>query len=218
VLMRKPLGTGSVADNVLAYGTGAINIDATRIDSGTRDAIATHIPEGQGSAHGLALQKHQAVVGETTLGRWPADAIFSHSYGCDQTGCVEGCAVGILDAQDPDRRTPASRYFYCPKASRAEKDLGMAAKANTHKAVKPVEICEWLIRLICPPGGVLLDPFCGTGSTGVAAVRLAGGSSTSRGSTSPQGSSTSPGLFVGIEHDDTWLNMAHQRMTAPLPV
>lgn len=194
VLMRRPIAKGSVADNSLAYGTGAMNIDATRIDSGERDAIVTHIPDGQGAAHGLSLQKHQAVVGSTTLGRWPADAIISHDYDCSESACVEGCPVGMLDAQDPDRREGPSRFFYCPKSSRREKDLGVGAKGNAHKAVKPVAVTDWLMRLITPPEGLVLDPFAGTCSTGLSAVRL-----------------TAAG-FVGIERDPHWLDVGKARL------
>jgi site-specific DNA-methyltransferase (adenine-specific) len=194
VIMRRPISKGSVADNVLAHGTGAMNIDATRIDSGERDAIATHIPEGQGTAHGLSLQKFQAVVGSTTLGRWPADAIISHAYECDESGCVEGCPVGMLDLQDPDRRDGPSRFFYCPKSSRREKDIGLGAKGNKHKAVKPAAVTDWLLGLLSPPGGVCLDPFAGTCSTGLSVVRLAGG------------------CFVGIDQEEGWLTAGHSRL------
>lgn len=193
VIMRRPITEGSVADNSLRWGVGAMNIDATRIDSGERDAIATHIPDGQGAAHGLSLQKHQAVVGSTTLGRWPADALFMHDYDCTESGCVEGCPVGILDAQDPDRRQPPSRFFYCPKSSRREKDLGVGPKGNKHKAVKPVAVTDWLTHLLCPPMGVVLDPFSGTCSGGLSAVRLAG-------------------AFVGIDHEQGWLDVGRARL------
>ena len=201
VIMRAPLGSGSVAANSLEHGTGAMNIDATRIDSGERDAIATHIPEGQGDAHGLSLQKNQAVVGATTLGRWPSDALFSHDYGCEEDGCVEGCPVGILDAQDPERRNPPSRFFYCPKSSRREKDLGMATKGNKHKAVKPAAVTDWLLRLLCPPKGAVLDPFTGTCSTGLSVVRLAGARD-----------GGAAGAFVGIDLEPTWLDMGRARL------
>lgn len=197
LLMRKPISEGSVADNHLRWGTGALNIDATRIDSGERDAIATHIPDGQGSAHGLALTKHQAVVGSTTLGRWPSDALFMHHYDCEGAVCHPDCPVGMLDRQDPDRRQPPSRFFYCPKASRREKDLGMAAKANKAKSVKPAAVTDWLCGLLVPPGGVVLDPFCGTGSTGLSVVRLA----------APGG-----GGFVGMDLDGHWLDLARTRL------
>jgi len=199
LLMRRPINAGSVAENCLRYGVGALNIDAIRIDSGERDAIATHIPEGQGSAHGLALQKDQAVVGTTTLGRWPADVLFSHDYDCGADGCTPDCPVGALDAQDPDRRELPSRFFYAPKASRREKDVGLGHKANTHKAVKPVAITDWLTKMLCPRKGVVLDPFGGVGSTGLSVARLA-----------------VPAAFVAIEADGTWVDMAAQRYSSAL--
>ncbi len=202
VIFRRPIGEGSVAANHLTYGTGAMNIDATRINSGERDAIATYIPEGQGEAHGLGLQKDQQVVGTTTLGRWPSDALFSHDYSCSEDHCVQGCPVGILDTQDPGRREGPSRFFFCPKASRHEKDLGIGHKGNDHKAVKPVAVTDWLVNLISPPGGLVLDPFAGTCSTGLSAVRLAG--------------ATGPSGFVGIDTSGSWLDMGRTRLMSVL--
>lgn len=164
ILARRPLKASSIADNVIAHGTGAINIDDTRIEGEKRDAISTWIPEDQGDAHGLALTKKQLVTGKTSLGRWPADAILSHSVECDEHSCVKDCPVAMLG--EP------SRFFWCPKASRTERDLGLPKGANDHKSVKPIAVCEWLLKLILPPGGVVLDPFCGTGSVGLAASRL----------------------------------------------
>lgn len=189
VLMRKPLSASSIAQNVIECGVGAINIDASRIDSGERDAIATHIPEGQGDAHGLALQKEQVVRGSTTLGRWPANVIWMHDYACSEDGCVPGCVVAELD---DDRREPPSRYFWCPKAARREKDLGLGHK-NAHKAVRPAALSDWLIRLICPGTGLLLDPFAGTCTFGMSAVRHAGG-------------------YVGIDTEESWLVDGHKRI------
>lgn len=194
-ILRKP-PEGSVADNVLAWGTGAMNIDATRIEGEERDAIATWIPPGQGEAHGLALQKHQAVVGKTTLGRWPADALFSHAPGCDAGDrCVPECAVLQLEREFEG----TAKFFYCPKASRGEKDLGLGAKANKAKGVKPVAVTRWVVQLLLPPGGVVLDPFCGTGSIGLGAIRLDG---------------TSYGRFVGMDVDGHVLGQAQQRWDA----
>ena len=201
LLFRKPV-QGTIAENVMRYGPGSLNIDATRVGDEERDAIATWIPEGQGEAHGHGLDKKQLKVGSTTLGRWPGNAIFE-----------EGEATEILDEQSG--RAQASRFFYCPKASKREKDEGLLPGTNDHKAVKPTAVVEWLIDLITPGAtstgstpmgaatastgsGVVLDPFCGTGSTGVAANRLGFG-------------------FVGIDHDAHVINdiaavrLAHRR-------
>jgi site-specific DNA-methyltransferase (adenine-specific) len=175
----------------MAWGTGALNIDATRIEGETREAIATYIPEGQGDAHGLALTKYQQVVGETTLGRWPSDAVFNHDVDCTTERCGPNCAVAYLERQAEG----VAKFFYCPKTSRRERDLGLPPKGNQHKSVKPLALCEWLYRLICPPNGTTLDPWCGAGSTGLAAVRL-------------------DGAWVGMDGDEHWLDLAATRMDA----
>lgn len=192
-ILRKPLD-GTYADNAIAWGTGSFNIDATRINSGERDAIATHIPSGQGDAHGSALQKDQEVVGKTTLGRWPADALFSHADGC-AASCVPGCAVAALEDVAPG----AAKFFYCPKASRAERDLGMGHKENSHKVVKPAALMEWVVKLITPRGGLVLDPFMGTGSTGVSCVRLDG-----------------MVRFVGVDVEPAYVELARRRIGAAM--
>lgn len=125
-------------------------------------------------------------------GRWPANVVLGCA--CDQPH-ERGCAATILDQQSgyappstrtarndyaagmygPERRAGdewgyndsggASRFFYCAKASRAERDA-----ANSHPTVKPVELMRWLVRLVTPPDGLVLDPFAGSGTTGIAAT------------------------------------------------
>ena len=63
----------------------------------------------------------------------------------------------------------ASRFFFVAKAPQSEKNKGLDDQTNNHPTPKPVALMRWLIRLVTPPGGVLLDPFCGSGTTGVAA-------------------------------------------------
>lgn len=213
ILRRPP--QGSVADNVLTWGTGAMNIDATRIEGEERDAIATWIPPGQGDAHGLALQKHQAVVGKTSLGRWPADALFSHAAGCVDDRCVPECAVAGLEREFEG----TAKFFYCPKASRAEKDLGLGAKGNKSKGVKPISVCSWVIDLLLPPGGVLLDPYMGTGNIGLGGIRL-DGSTPGYGPPGirPDGSASAgvpaPGSFIGFDVDPYVVEQAEIRWAA----
>lgn len=205
-ILRKPC-QGSVADNVLSWGTGAMNIDATRIESGERDAIATYIPEGQGDAHGLALVKHQQVVGKTSLGRWPADALFGHADECeDGSGCVPACAVASLEREFEG----TAKFFYCPKADRREKDLGLGAKGNKAKGVKPVNVSRWVIDLLLPPGGLLLDPFMGTGSIGLGLIRLAG---TPVGLDGPRAIRLA-GRYVGVDSDPWCVDAAEKRFAA----
>jgi len=123
------------------------------------------------------------------VGRWPANVILDEVAGTmldQQTG-------ELVSGANPDRRgglgyhgakgqsschAPrgvdcggASRFFYCPKASRADRDQGLNHLSNNHPTVKPVELMRWLIRLVTPPGGTVLDPFLGSGTTLLAAKR-----------------------------------------------
>lgn len=141
---RKPL-KGTVAANVLEWGTGAINIDGCRVEGGESDGI-------------------------TTSGRWPANLIHD---GSDEPTELLGAA---------------SRFFYCAKASKKDRGEG-----NTHPTVKPTDLMAYLCRLVTSPGGVVLDPFMGSGSTGKAAVR--------------------EGFrFIGIEMDAEYLAIAEARI------
>ncbi len=88
----------------------------------------------------------------------------------------------------------ASRFFYTSKASSGERHF---AGKNTHPTVKPVDLMRWLCRLVTPPGGLILDPFCGSGSTGVAA--LAEGF-----------------RFIGIDQSEEYIALARRRINGPL--
>lgn len=193
VLARKPL-IGTVAQNVTAYGTGALNIDGTRIGT---DGGGTHCTNRDekgdclGHSGGSAWDTHHG--SETDGGRWPANLILDEEAGV------------MLDAENDDG---PSRFFYTAKAGRAEREAGLeefAAKTraeitgrapgsaglegsdgngnnprsganystrrrNDHPTVKPIDLMRYLCRLITPPGGTVLDPFCGSGSTGMAAL------------------------------------------------
>jgi hypothetical protein len=86
----------------------------------------------------------------------------------------------------------ASRFFYCAKASTSERNAGLQSR-NKHPTVKPIELMKWLITLVTPPNGVILDPFCGSGSTGIAALQL-------------------KCSFVGIDNDPESVEIAKQRL------
>jgi len=147
---RKPL-IGTVAENVLAHGTGAINVDGCRVDAeGGRplrmlDAKHTDNNAYQGRMDG-SLSGGSKAVGETTLGRWPANLIHDGEAAADLLG-------------------DAARFFYCAKASKSDR-----GSDNVHPTVKPTDLMRYLCRLVTPPNGVVLDPFMGSGSTGKAAV------------------------------------------------
>lgn len=93
----------------------------------------------------------------------------------------------------------ASRFFYVAKPSQSERHVGGEVE-NTHATVKPVELMEYLIRLVTPPGGTVLDPFMGSGTTGMAALR-------------PR-HSNEVWSFVGIELGEDHFEIAHRRIAA----
>jgi DNA modification methylase len=186
VLARKPL-TGTVADNVLTWGCGALNIDETRING----APWHRTDNGIGDPGMWAGKGQQHYAEQHPAGRWPANVIFDEA------------AAQVLDEQSGhsvssgnirhNQGTPsvakgkeyprislghtdsggASRFFYVAKASRAEREAGLDSdsdRANHHPTVKPIELMRYLVRLVTPKGGVVLDPFMGSGSTGCAAM------------------------------------------------
>lgn len=170
---RKPF-KGTVADNVIQHGTGAINIDACRIET----------------------EQHEQ-------GRWPANLIHD---GSDE----------VLDVFPDD----SARFFYCPKAQKDDRDAGLSRATtsagqktnrkegsagitpytgtrvptrNNHPTVKPVALMRYLCRLVTQPGGVVLDPFMGSGTTGRACLE--------------EGFA-----FVGIERDPEYFQLCKERM------
>jgi site-specific DNA-methyltransferase (adenine-specific) len=184
VVARRPL-IGTVAANVLEHGTGSLNIDACRIGT---EAV------GWGGGGSKLYEGGLSVEGgepRPANGRWPANvaldataaAMLDEQSGLsqakDQRTAVKGGNKGALGAfagSSPDAigtwpADPgggASRFFYTAKASRQDRNVGGLAD-NTHPTVKPTDLMRWLIRLVTPPGGIILDPFGGSGSTGLAA-------------------------------------------------
>ena len=169
VLARKPISEKSIADNVMKHGTGALNIDGCRIE------LIDH------------SEDHE-------LGRYPANVIHD--------GLKEEWA----------------RYFYCPKTSTEERNTGLIGREagqyscdgrnkqienpyqrnqsvarNTHPTVKPVDLMRYLCRLVTPKGGTVLDPFMGSGSTGLAAK-------------------TECMEFIGIEREQEYFDIANDRI------
>lgn len=172
ILARKPL-VGTVAANVLSHGTGAINVDACRI--GTQGGGWNGLGDTSRMAYSSQGWSPDGIQRDAG-GRWPANV--------------------ALDEEAATMLGAPARFFYCSKASRRERDKGCEAleprpqdasrdenapgannprnrsakpRSNSHPTVKPVALMRWLCRLICPPGGTVLDPFCGSGSTLVAA-------------------------------------------------
>jgi len=215
VLARKPL-IGTVATNVIIHGTGAINIDGSRVGDEVRTygGMSANQPEVGTFRDDNWVPKDIEV---TVAGRFPAN--FIHD-GSDEVvelfpdtgkspntyvrnvGTFEGERVAYSNIGEAAGTTSlnygdsgsAARFFYCAKASKkdrnegldgfAEKrpddrsetgmgtftEKGVAKQSNHHPTVKPTELMRYLVRMITPPNGVVLDPFMGSGSTGKAAV------------------------------------------------
>ena len=180
LLARAPF-TGSTPNNLSAWGTGALNIEAARITSSGEPA-----------------------------GFWPANVALSHSPGCRTGACQPDCPLPLID-QERTLRQP-SRLLYCAKASRAEREAGCEQlpqrsvqlytgkrhsprlRHNPHPTVKPLELMRWLVRLVTPPGGLVLDPFTGSGTTGIAAVM-------------------EDRMFLGLEREAAYVDIACARLT-----
>ena len=215
VLARKPF-KGTVAANVLAHGTGALNIDATRIAAPDAPEVATVAPNAKsryvGVMNGGTISAPEPRTNSTSqAGRWPANLVLDPEAAAEldaQTGerksGTQRAPLGTGGIWSGESNTPcgpqygdtggASRFFYCAKASKAEREAGLedftpqivndgratpidnayqrgdTKRRNTHPTVKPIALMRWLCRLVTPPGGLVVDPFCGSGTTGCAAV------------------------------------------------
>lgn len=255
ILCRKPLA-GTVAANVQAHGTGALNIDECRIEGTGNRTFEERTKDNRRDEYRTGSATGSIPTGQ---GRWPANLLLSHSGDCFDGGCGEGCPVAALDAQSGTTssaamkagtvrtignviaygtasgaattkdivasRGGASRFFYCPKPSTAEREEGLAhlpkkrgaeitdraedsagiqnpragagrtsqGRANHHPTVKSIALMKYLVALVTPPGGIVLDLFCGSGTTGIAAV-LGGWS------------------FLGVEKDPEYAAIARGRI------
>ena len=175
VVARKPL-IGTVAENVIAHGTGAINVDGCRVGttvetwpssrSRPSDGVNCYTRKMSGNVVGVTVE-----TGIAPSGRWPANLIH------------DGSEEAVRGSES------AARFFYCAKP-----DEGERGRFNNHPTVKPVALMRYLLRLVTPPGGIVLDPFLGSGTTGVAADQ--------------EGFE-----WVGIERDEHSAEIARRRTT-----
>jgi len=243
IVARKPL-VGTVAENVLTHGTGGINVDGCRV-AGPKHTQSTSHAGGQHGRYGsLPARGPQVDAGN---GRWPANLIHDGSeevvglfpHGAGASAPVRGSeqsTTGQNGILGHFNRVPgpfhgdsgsAARFFYCAKASKADRDEGCEGlpqtikqsvahgdkrhgtlpytnepremnprpRGNHHPTVKPTDLMRYLCRLVTPPGGVVLDPFTGSGSTGKAA--------------------TLEGFwFIGIEREAEYVEIAKARIAA----
>lgn len=169
-LVRNPLASKTVADNVVQHGAGAINIDASRFpttdklgggaEKETRSDQKSGIWSSPWMDNPEARERHAKTVRENVkkaevLGRFPSNVAV------DQT-------VAEQFAQIPNR---PERFVFRSRATKKERNAGLD-EDNLHTTVKPIDLMEWMIRMVTPEGGSVLDPFAGSGTTGVAAVGM----------------------------------------------
>jgi DNA modification methylase len=185
VLARKPL-EGTVAGNVLKHGTGAINIDGCRVGVNEADQamLDAAVKRMTGNRPLGWVSSSKEIIPNSAQGRWPAN--LCHDGSDEVVGAFPDTTSGTLT---PDMNVKpstgwsggsyadrvknsfeansgsAARFFYTAKAD-ADDRLG-----SKHPTVKPLDLMQWLVRLVTPPNGVCLDPFAGTGTTGEAAFR-----------------------------------------------
>lgn len=249
VVARKPM-IGTLAENLQAHGCGAMNVDGCRIEAAGRplrelDAKDTNSSVYVGRVNGGAgFQGGSRAIGETDLGRWPANVVHDGSEEVLAAFPDAPGQMGNVTGDEPSTpaknvygtfsrsvasnlrgdRGSAARFFYCAKASRKDRNHGvedMPEKAlnwssgeqnpgafqspntnrsaqNHHPTVKPTELMTWLVKLVTPPGGTVLDPFMGSGSTG-------------------RGAALGGFDFIGIEMDAEYLEIARGRIQVVAP-
>ena len=211
VVARKPVN-GTIAQNVMTWGTGAINIDGCRVkrDDGD-DSVAGSRTATFGTQETVSGGNGSGGWEQNDIGRFPANFIHDGSdevlklfpnskAGKPQekrgTGGIWGKGDGHSIPVGPSYGDDgsAARFFYCAKPSTAERNAGLeglqkkkadtrsdvaagmwkdknAAHQNHHPTVKPITLMRYLIRMVVPPNGIVLDPFLGSGTTGVAAIQ-----------------------------------------------
>ena len=236
VLARKPISEKTIAENVMKWGTGGLNINGCRIGT---EQIKTN-GKRQGKGVSLEWSKYtspEGYEGGIHQGRFPANVILDEEAGkmldeqsgitISKDGGKSGThfSAGNKGVKRTDARKGhndsggASRFFYCAKASKKERNMGLedvepttvddgrnkpidnpflrgkTLRQNTHPTVKPAKLMEYLITLVTPPNGIVLDPFFGSGTTGIAAVNLGFN-------------------YIGIELDEQYVEIARRRINA----
>ena len=231
-MARKPLSEKNIVSNIQKWSVGGINIDASRIGGidtrqktggapegsgrGTKAGAIAGSPLGRFPANTILecmCEDTETSVLEATKGDkeyitnkdQSVVPLAAHGATVSYKGGVTthtnpDCPCAMLDEQSGQA---ASRFFYCAKSSRSEKEEGLSdgkkdtKRLNVHPTVKPIKLMSYLCKLVCPEGGIILDPFMGSGSTGVAAVK--------------EGFD-----FIGIELEEESCKIAEQRIQAGL--
>ena len=211
ILARKPLGGRTVAQCVAAFGTGAINIDGCRL---TTEGRPLRIGDYKDTEHNTytgrmngSLQGGSRAAGQTDLGRWPPNVALDETAAArlDAEGGTSrffyvakasreererGCEdLPQRTAGEATDRQDGSAGLNSPRAGASR----MRGARNHHPTVKPVALMRWLVRLVTPPGGLVLDPFTGSGTTGLACIK-------------------EQRRFLGIEREAEYVAIANARL------
>ena len=220
IVARKPL-EGTCADNVIKYGVGGINIDECRVP--TDETIQNHSRSAESSVskgiYGDSSARETHQTDGQKLGRFPSNVILTYADSDYDDVCggfpktasgtavrhnSGGCTFGGDKKKPPmedlgydDGGGSAARYFYCAKASKRDRDEGCGK--NFHTTVKPTALMQYLVRLVTPRGGTVLDPFMGSGSTGKAVAY-------------ENNDRNANYRFIGVELNDDYLNIAKSRI------
>ncbi len=211
VVARKPLSEKTIAENVLKWGTGGINIDECRIpteDNLNGGRYSDNKGEITCNVYTPAINKRSKSDYNQPTGRFPANVMLDEEAGAlldEQSGISKSSSSGYnfetSNNDNPARLTNniksglhfndsggASRFFYVAKASKKERGEG-----NNHPTVKPVSLIKYLVTLVTPPDGVCLDPFMGSGTTAIACIN------TNRN-------------YIGFELDKHYCDIANERI------
>jgi site-specific DNA-methyltransferase (adenine-specific) len=207
-LARKPISEKTIVKNVLKWGVGGINIDDSRIELNGEIVPINKLENWSGFGQEVKPDYEQK---QNTKGRFPANVIMDEEAGKildEQSGDRSSARIGnsnnpirgsenshplwgMVDGRETvDYRDSggASRFFYCAKVSKKERGDG-----NDHPTVKPQSLMEYLVKLVTPPDGIVLDPFMGSGSTGLATKNL-------------------HYRFVGIDLEQKYFDIAQRRL------
>lgn len=189
ICMARKSFRGSVADNLSAHGVGALNIDACRVETDESTARISGVNKGV-----FGADDRRGMIRGGDEGRFPANVLHDGSPGVLAGFPAQAGAAAPVRGNEPSAATAgvygarervpgafhgdsgsAARFFYCAKASKADREVGRPEgfdgdRFNVHPTVKPTDLMRWLVRLVTPRGGLVFDPFTGSGSTGRAAI------------------------------------------------
>ena len=196
ILIQKPITEHNIAANVKKFGTGALHIDASRIPVRGRIPSTSNLEfRGGDFLWDNSKRSRSSFYNQHPAGRFPANLVITRANddACPARLLEEQNGDGVAVAEYFKNFRPEAPFFYCKKPGKEEKGEG-----NTHPTVKPLRLMRYLETMITPPGGTVLDPFMGSGTTGVAAL-------------------FEKFRFIGIERDPHYHEIATRRLKGVKP-